>query len=189
MNDSIKLGVYAGLFLIIYNMVIYLIDPKLMFGMFGLVSLAVTLAAVIVPMVLAAKQKRTELGDYIDFKGAFRETLQALIPIALIMTVFGFLLYQVIDPGLNDLAKEAAFESIEKWADRMPEESYEKQIARIENMGPVWTPKKALIGLAGWLAVGSIIGAIVSAVIKRPKPLHVVEAETQSTQADEEITS
>lgn len=161
----IKFGLFAGISSIIITLVLYLIDPKIMLQAGSWLIIIVT----IVFMVRATKDKKKELGGFITFKEAFSESWLTYLVYAIVSTIFTYALFNFIDPGLKDTVNEISIEAIEKMSGLLGEEGVAKAVEEIEK-GDNFTISKMLANLAGSLVMGALVGLIIAAVLKSPKP-------------------
>src|SRR5690606_21438834 len=102
-------GVYIGLANAVFNLLAYFINPQWMFSaylQFGLMIFNIVL------MVIAVNEYRDANEGYILFKEGFKAAWLTFIIGVTIVNLFTYVLYNFIDPGLIDLAKEKTMEAI-----------------------------------------------------------------------------
>jgi uncharacterized membrane protein len=123
-------GGMLGLVSILVSLIMYIIAPDMMTQWY--VSL-ISLIIYIYFMTTAATSFKNQNEGHVTFgQGLITAWVTSIIG-GFISMVFGYILYNFIDPSLIDKANEAAIEMIEKFAGSMPEEEYEKAIEKIEN--------------------------------------------------------
>lgn len=161
----IKHGIFYGLFSIILTLVIYLVDPTI-FGEFWFSFLMMPIP--IIFMVLAVRDEKRADDGYILFGNAFLQSLGVVIIGYLISGVFSYLLYNFIDPGLEDVIKGSIIENMESFEDMMPEEAYEKMIEDMENRH--FADLKSIgLGLVSMIMIGGIFALIIAAIMKKER--------------------
>lgn len=170
MNTSVKYGLTGGLFYIIMQMCVYLIDPTLLFSWSNVILFLILLVIIfVVCSVYAIRTKRNGLGGFITFKAAFKEAFITAVVISVLLNVFNYLLYAVIDPTLEDQLREFVMSSTAQFMESVPDEQFEEVMGELENkdfvsiMGTFW-------GIVQFILYGAIIGAITSAVMKKEDP-------------------
>lgn len=161
----IKHGVFYALLSIILTLVIYLINPAL-FGEFWFSFVMLPLP--IIFMVLAVSEEKNADGGYILFGNAFLQGLGVVIIGYLISGLFTYVLYNFIDPGLEDVIKASIIENMEGFEDMMPEDAYEKMIEDMENRK--FADLKAIgVGLISMTLIGGVFALIIAAIMKKER--------------------
>jgi len=161
----VKYGVYYGLFTIIMTLAIYLLDPTL----FGNMWFSFLLMPIpIIFMVLAVREEKQKGGGYVQFGTAFLQGLGVVVIGYVISGIFTYILYNFVDPGLEDVIKGSVIESMESYEDMMPEESYEKMIDDLDaksfsDMGTI------AMGLISMTFIGTIFSLIIAAIMKKAR--------------------
>ncbi|MCB0645092.1 MAG: DUF4199 domain-containing protein [Saprospiraceae bacterium] len=163
-NPSIKYGVYAGVALIVTDLILYLISPKAMI----FASSWIALAVIIVSMVLATKEYKEANEGMLSFKEGFTASWLTYLFTGLITTVFAYLLYNFIAPDLLDEIKAISAESLEKMKGFMGEDGYEAAMENLENESSMDIPS-LLISLALKYLMAAVPALIIAAVMKRER--------------------
>src|SRR5690606_11238401 len=123
----------------------------------------------IVLMVIAVNEYRDANEGYILFKEGFKAAWLTFIIGVTIVNLFTYVLYNFIDPGLIDLAKEKTMEAIEKMGSLMGEDAMEASLEEIENSNPFGLPKVLLGILISFIFPGAFVAAIIAAVKVRKR--------------------
>ena len=109
-NPSIQNGIIAGVAGIILQMLLYFIQPKLLFN----IAPWLVFIVVLVFMVQSANQLKKMNGGYLSLKEGLQQSWVTAILAIVILAIFKFLLYNVIDPGLTEKQLQVAIEQTEK---------------------------------------------------------------------------
>lgn len=164
-NNGVKYGLLAGLGVVVYTLVLYLVNDTLIFGWASMLGMVIYIAC----MYKAGVDERSENGGFITFKEALKPTFLTYVIGSLIATIFTYLLFTVIDPGLMDLQNEIAAERIQSMSGMLGEEGVEEALKRLEEQGAMKISDTAL-GYAMMLIFGFVIAAIISAIVKKKRP-------------------
>lgn len=164
-NNGVKYGLLAGLGVIIYSLVLYLVDDKLLFGWASILGTVLYLAC----MYKAGVDEREEQGGFITWKEALKPTFLTYVVGSLLATIFTYLLFNVIDPSLIEIQKGMAIEQMQSMEGMIGEEGVEEGIKQIEERGTSGL-NDTLIGYAFMLIIGFVFAAIISAIVKRNHP-------------------
>jgi len=182
MNSSIKYGLIGGLIYVILQMAIYLIDPTLIFSWTS-VSLFMVLLIILFAVcgVYAIRTKRYGLGGFIKFKEAFTEAFITVVVMSILINVFSYLLYAVIDPSLEEQLKEFTINSVAGWMEEsVPEEQFDEVMAEMEDQDFI-SPMTTITGSVQFIVIGAIVGAITSAIMKKEDPEEAFNKANQDT--------
>jgi len=171
MNTSVKYGLIGGLIYIIAQMAVYLIDPQLMFSWNNVIAFMVVLIVIFaVCCVYAIRAKRKSLGGFIKFKQAFTEAFITVVVISVLLNVFNFMLYTVIDPSLEEQLREFTLNSVAGWMEEsLPEEQFDEIMSEMEDQDFI-SPLNTLGGIVNFILYGAVVGLITSAIMKRADP-------------------
>jgi len=119
-------------------------------------------------MTKAALDTRSLMGGFISWWEATKPAWVTAIIIVIITGIFTYILYNFIDPDLNERMKEVAMETAEKMAGMFGEEAGEKMMEEMENQNFNFDLSKVFMSIA---INGGIIGflgaAIIGAIVKR----------------------
>jgi hypothetical protein len=151
-------GLIIGFASIIYNVILYMLDQNLNQAL-GYVGILITL----VLLILGIRSFRDIRGGVLPFGPAFTFGIVAIVVSGVIGTIYGYILWTVIDPDILTKMQEL---QMEKMLERgLPEEAVDQAMnmtSRFMKPGLM-----AAMGLAGSLFFGAIISLIVAAIFKR----------------------
>ncbi len=151
-------GLIIGFAGIIYNVILYMLDQNLNQAL-GYVGILITL----VLLILGIRSFRDIRGGVLPFGPAFTFGIVAVVVSGVIGTIYGYILWTVIDPDILTKMQEL---QMEKMLERgLPEEAVNQAMnmtSRFMKPGLM-----AAMGLAGSLFFGAIISLIVAAIFKR----------------------
>lgn len=160
-NPAIKNGVILGVIWILFNLLLYLINPNLIGGLY---VNAIFLAAVFFMWKSANEEKALNDG-FLSFGEGFKSSLLTILIGLFIGLLFKHLLSSVIDPELPELLKDNALSQIEVFSSYMSEEQLEAASEAIEEQDFSPTIVGTLSGylmllVIPYLPTALIIGAI-----------------------------
>lgn len=163
-NPSIKYGVYAGVILIVIDLVLYLVSPKAMI----MASSYIALPIIVVSMILAVRDFKAENEGFASFKEAFTASWLTYLFTGLITSFFTYLLYNFIAPDLLELAIQISAEAIEKMKGMMGEEAYEAAMESMENKNPM-DLQSTLLSLPVKYIFAAVLALILAAAMKKDR--------------------
>jgi len=111
-NNAVKYGIYSGVASVLFSMVLYFINPSLMFGMAAWIGLLIPVYF----MYKAATEEKMENDGYLSFGEALKATFLVAVIAFLISTLYSYVLINFIDPSLVDTIKQQSVEAAEKVA-------------------------------------------------------------------------
>lgn len=163
-----------GAVLVIYTLVTYLIDPQLMFKWW--LALIIGIVIYVFFMRRAGIATRNDLGGYMSFKQALAPTFLTFVIGALVASVFNYIMYNFIDPSLQDQLLNYTLDTTESMMSRFgaPQSEIDSALDKLETEGISLGVVDILKQYAWSLIIGFIIAAIISAVIKRKPPEEAV---------------
>lgn len=169
-QNGIKYGVIAGLGYVILTLLLYFIDPKMVFGNASMISWVIYIFC----MYKSVADDKAADGGFITFRNAFQSSFVVYIIASFLGIMFLYVLMTVIDPSLVDLQIEVAMELIEKVAEftGMGEAELDEAVKAIEDAAKpslLQSLQGYLFGLIG----GAIPALIIAAAMKKDKPLHL----------------
>jgi hypothetical protein len=133
-RNWLKYGLIGGGIGILFNVILYLVNEKLLMNqMVSLIPMLILLTL----GVLAANAQKRENGGLLTYGGAVG-TSWGTFAIGLLMGgLFGLLLYFVIDPSLMTMAKDMQIEKMdEKLASgKLTQGQYDAAVNYMQNMG------------------------------------------------------
>lgn len=163
-NPSIKYGIYAGVILVVIDLVLYLISPKAMI----VASSYIALPIIIISMVLASRDYKNENEGYASFKEIFTASWLTYLFTGLITSFFTYFLYNFIAPDLLDLARDISAQAMESMKGLLGEEAYEKAMEQLENENPM-SLSSTLLSLPVKYIFAAVIALIIGAAMKRER--------------------
>ena len=166
-NPSIKYGVYVGVIGIVLGLATYILGTAAFFhwskGIVGLLIL-------IWGMVMAGNAFRDSNNGFASWKEILKPTFIVGIISGVFSTIFQFLMFNVIDPGLANAQKDSVIASMEGFADIIGEEGMEDLMDNLDAQTFDFGPVQAILTIGTFIIGAFIIAAIVSAILKRNRP-------------------
>ncbi len=165
---GLNYGIYLGLFILIATVLRYVfsIDSFINWKLnilLGIISIVIA--------VMASLKARKLIGGYISFKNAFIPFFITSLVAIVISTIIGILLFNVIDPEaaqyLNDQILEMTRGMMERFG--APQEAIDQAMAEAEGKDN-FSIGNQLKSVVMQLAIMSVIGLIVAAIVKRKDP-------------------
>ena len=171
-NHSVKNGLYFGLASIAYTLIIYLLNPKMLFS--GFTGIIVAIILTVVFMVMAARAERADNEGFLSYGEALKTTFLVFVVGSLLSTIFSYSLYNYIDPSLVDQMKEAALETSVKMAEFFgaPEDQLDQIREEIMNQDMSMGVGRMILQWVYSLIFGFICSLIVSAFVKKSGPTY-----------------
>lgn len=168
-SPAIKHGLYLGAALVIFYMLLYFVDKRLLFNV--PISFVISIVIPLVFMYLAGNEKKEFQDGYMSFGEAVKETFFTYLIGSFVGLIFTFILFNLKDPSLIDIMKEETAKMSEAMLETFgaSEEVIEENRENMENMdiNPVSPGMLFLNWLTGLLFPGIIISLILSAIIKK----------------------
>ena len=166
-NPAIKNGVIAGIGAAAISLFLYIISARMIFSFASLL----TTALFIVMMVRSVREHRSSV-DFLSFSEALKPAFVTYVCGNLLYTIFYFVLLNYIDPGLLEMQKEIAMESIERFSGVMGEENFEIALEELENRDWGFGLGTAVWSFAwGLIFPGFLICLVIAAIMKDRKPV------------------
>lgn len=165
LNNALKYGFITGLILIAYSVILYAFDVNIFSITFSIVNGLITFGFMITLTVIAINKTRDEaLGEKITYFQALIVGFVVLFISGYLNNIFSYILNTVVDP---DYMTRQLDNMIAAWEGKMPEESLEQMIEKVEES---MEPTSALLK-GFWLTplIGLVVSAIISIFIKKDK--------------------
>lgn len=164
-------GLLGGCATVVYMLVLYLIDPKLMFHPLW----AFVPYLVIFPlfMTLAALADRRDNEGYIKMEEAFKSVFFTAAFALFLLVAFNFLMKVVINPKLVGVERQANIDFLE-WVAELGEadaDQIETAIEQIEEADLTPHLGNTIVSYILSLMMGTIPGLIIAAAVRRLKPI------------------
>lgn len=163
-NPSIKYGLYAGVIIVVFDLILVLISDKAYLYASGWVAAPIIIGA----MVVASKEYKTENEGYASFGEIFKASWLTYLVTGLITTIFGYILFKFISPSLIEATMQTAIEAMDKMKGILGEEGYEKAMEQMENNDPL-SPFNQLTGLLSKYVMAAIPALIIGLVMKNQR--------------------
>lgn len=170
MKNAVKSGVYVGVFGIIINLLVYVIDPTLFIKWWFFIGLLVVNLGLVIYFGL---QYRKEEEGYLTFKEAFLHGFVLLLVSGFIGTLFSILLYNVIDPELPEILTDATIEQTRSMMEGFgtPSSAMDEALEKVKEDAPNNYTIGGLFKAYGFLTIFYlIISLITGAIVKKSEP-------------------
>ncbi len=167
-SHGINNGLIAGLVGIVLYLAYYFINPELLFNPW--LGLVIGLIVWIYFMRKAGVDTKADNGGFLTFKEALKPTFLTYVVGSLLSVAFSFILFNLIDPSLNDLMQEKSIEMAENMMKTFGagEEQIEAAMEQMEDQDQSMTIGRVLqTYLVGLVFPGFVLALIISAVIKQ----------------------
>lgn len=160
-KSSIMSGIYLGIAFILLSVVFYVTGNP-----FSKVSQWIMYVLMVVGIILAQISYRKSLGGTITYGQALGVGVLTLVFASVVSGIYTFLLYEVIDPSLQEQMRLFTEEQIIKQG-KVPEEQVEMAV---EMAAKFQTPVMMVVmGIAGGAFIGLII-SLITAIFTQKKP-------------------
>jgi hypothetical protein len=162
-------GIFLGIALIIFSLVLYLLDVNMRSG-WNYLSLILMSVGLYWSMITIRDKT---LGGYINYKQAFMAGFWTGLVAIIISTIFTYVQVTVIDPGF---AQEVLDQAIEQALERNPDMS-DAELEQVESITSMFTSPAMITvwGLVGSLFFTVILSLIIAIFAKREKPVDFAE--------------
>lgn len=180
MNETVKAnaskyGLIAAALGISFSLYAYFIDINLFVSSW--IGIALKAFYVVIFIISVATTKRAQ-GSYMTFKEAFTSFITTYLIFSLVTTLFTIALFVYIDPEMTAQVQELIvtwnIEMMESL--KMSQEEIDAQLALLEQ-SKSFTIGSQVKGFFGAIVGYSIVGLVVSAVMKKSEPYQIIEEE------------
>ncbi|HEY0261882.1 MAG TPA: DUF4199 domain-containing protein, partial [Chitinophagales bacterium] len=175
-NIPIRWGLISGLASVILSILIYITTPESFASMwFGFLGLGIALFF----MIWGGVSFRRENNNHISFVQALGAVLIIGAISSLLTSLFSYILFNFIDVNLADLLKQKVIENTTEMLEKFntPEDATEAALDKIKEQDFHFGLKEFAIRYLQGLGFYAVLGAIVSAFIKRPDEKAVAPTE------------
>lgn len=165
-NNAVKNGLLYGGVSIVISLVMYLVDPALMFKS---VSMFLGLAIGLFFMIKAAREEKALNEGILTYGEAVKTTFIVLVIGSFFSSIYMFVMMKYIDPSLVDQMMEVQIATAE-WSAEMfgaPEEALDEMRETLEEQDMTPTIWKTLSQFVMSTIMSLIISLIVSAFVKK----------------------
>ncbi len=173
MNQTVKskgiyFGIILGAILSFITAASYAIDISFLLKPW---LVGVNFLLVIVLGVIAISSVKKLLDGFISFKDAFSTFFMVIVIGFLISTLVAFLIFNVIDPEAKEVLKQMSIEKVTEMMEsfNVPEDALDEAIAKIEETDS-FSLASQVKSYFITLAMYSVIGLIVAAIMKKKNP-------------------
>ncbi len=118
-------------------------------------------------MVRAAKAEKLEKGGVLSFREAFSHSWVAFLIMSLVSGIFTYIIYNFIDPTLNERIKELFISIIEKYSTQMGESEAQDALEKIETIHSPNLGESAFDFLKSLVFPGAFIALIIALIVKK----------------------
>jgi len=167
----LKWGLITGVLQIAFIAVQYIIDPALMIAWWNsLLSIGLLVALMV---GAALEHRREEGGGWVNYGTSVWVMLRVCMLGTLLNVAFMWVLYNVIDKGLDEHMKEITLEQVEQMLEKfdVPSEQIEEQLEAIEERDFSQTPRALATSWMILVIVGLFLALIASAFTRKNEPL------------------
>jgi len=171
-NNGIKNGLFMGVASVLFSMILYFVNPKMMFG-------GVAYLGMLIPLYFmwkAGTDEKHDNGGYLSFGQGLKVTFLSIVVGFLISNLYNYVLINFIDPSLVDVLRETSMEAAEKMAGMFGgnEDAMEAMKDAMEEQEFAPTIGSTLLTyLVGLIFPGFIFALIISAIVKKDDPSNV----------------
>lgn len=168
---AIQHGAAVGAVQVIIMLVLYVVHTELLFNTWASLS---TWVLIFVGLYLGIKAVREDEGGYISFGRAWGHGMLVAAAMTVLVVAFSVVLYNVIDPGLVDMAIRVVQDQMEGLIALMgggEVDGVDFATLMEEEMRKSLTPQGLLKGSFGSLLVYAIPALIMAAVMRRKEPI------------------
>jgi flagellar biosynthesis/type III secretory pathway M-ring protein FliF/YscJ len=160
---AIRYGLIWGAISITTTLLLYLL------GMMDNIAAGILLFVFgIYMMYRTGAEKRDELGGFISWKEALSPTWLVAVISTFLTTIFNWVLFNLIDPSLQQKQREQAIQMTEKMRSWIGDAETEKQLEELEKKDFASIQNFIMYFFIGILLY-FVIAAIISAILKRKK--------------------
>ncbi len=167
--SSIKWGVITGIAAIVYTILLYVMDAKLMVSSWASLGIVIT----IVLLVLGIREIKNGQEGFISLSEALFAGFFIYVIATLISSVFQYILMSVIDPNLHVLLRETVLENTVSMMQKFgaSEEDINKAIEGMNQDQFDITPYRMFINFLWSSAIGLIIAFILALIMRKKRPV------------------
>ena len=119
-------------------------------------------------------EKREEIGGYISWKQALTPIWLTAVLSSFITTLFTWVLFKFIDPGLQEKQKEQAIKMTENLRSLLGDEATEKELEKMEDYD--FTSLSNYLSIFLWtLLIYFIVASLLALIVKKKDPKDIFD--------------
>jgi hypothetical protein len=162
MKQGVKFGVIYGVVVSVLMLVLYLVNKEYVVSA-GL-NLVLTLVIGTAILIMTGRAAKVDNGGFLPFGEAFVSLLVCFAVGSFITTIFTLVLYNMIDPSLQDLLKEKQIEMAEFLANLFGGSVNEDQLDEMREALDETDVSSFSTMIVNWLT-GTLMGAVYCLII------------------------
>lgn len=164
-NSGVKNGLFLGIAILIFSIGCYFYNPKTLINS---IALLVYILIIYFMYRSAADEKRLNEG-YLSFGEALKVTFLTYVIGTLIYSIFTYVMFNIVDPSLNDVMREVSIESAEYVSELLGNEADMDQVYdQLEKQDLKMTFSMVFFNyLIGLIFPGFLFALIMSAITKK----------------------
>jgi hypothetical protein len=172
---SVKNGLLIALITVVISLILYFIDPLMMYTSFWGSMLGFVIFIVL--LVVVGQSIRKAVGGYWTFGEAFKSFLIVSLILTIATTLYNILLMGVIDPDLPAKAGAVIEDSQRQMFEKigLSTEEIDEALSKSGSMEDRLkiTFKNVITSFGVVLAVYGVLSLILAAILKKTKPVHL----------------
>lgn len=167
---ALKWGIISGLVSILYTILLYVIDAKLLAS--GTWT-SLSMVFIITFIVLSIKEFKSTQEGYISLSEALFTGFFTFVIGSLISALFGYVLMNFIDTNLPIIIKDTVIENAVAMMQKFgaSEADISKALERLNEQDYSVTLKRVGLNFLGTSAFGFVLSFIVAAIMKKKRPV------------------
>lgn len=167
-NIGLTYGLITGLAICVITLLQYLGGIETYMSPIGFLTYIIL---IVMAVIAAQKQKKINEG-YLSFGEALKVTFSVVASALLLQTLFTYVLLNFIDPSFKLALTQATLDTSEKFLRKMgmSESSIDEAMEKARESDSMSLPSM-LFGYALWCIAWFIICLIISAIVKKNKPV------------------
>lgn len=169
-QNAIRSGLIVGVIGIIVSLLLYIVNSTLFGNSWLMLGLGVFNLVLI---TYFGVKYRNDSGGFLSFKDSYVYAIVTMIVMVVVTTIFSFVLFSVVDPGLPEIIADAAVENAESMMRSFgtPEEVMEEQLEKArQDTVDRFTVGGTIKGAGIRILINLVICLILAAIIKKKEP-------------------
>lgn len=169
-QNAIRSGLIVGVIGIIISLLLYIVNPTLFGNSWLMLGLGVFNLVLI---TYFGVKYRNDNGGFLSFKDSYVYAAITMVAMVVVTTIFSFVLFSVVDPGLPEIIADAAVENAESMMRSFgtPEEVMEEQLEKArQDTVDRFTVGGTFKGAGIRILINLVLCLILAAIIKKKEP-------------------